>query len=31
MSDNNKIEATLWKTADKLCNNMDAAEYKNKL
>src|SRR5674476_107193 len=29
MSDNNKIEATLWKTADKLRNNMDAAEYKH--
>jgi type I restriction enzyme M protein len=24
-----KIEATLWKTADKLRNNMDAAEYKH--
>jgi type I restriction enzyme M protein len=29
MSDNNKIETTLWKTADKLRNKMDAAEYKN--
>ena len=29
MSDNNKIETTLWKTADKLRNNMDAAEYKH--
>ena len=29
MSENNKIEATLWKTADKLRNNMDAAEYKH--
>lgn len=29
MSDNNKIETTLWKTADKLRNKMYAAEYKN--
>jgi type I restriction enzyme M protein len=29
MSENTKIEATLWKTADKLRNNMDAAEYKH--
>jgi type I restriction enzyme M protein len=29
MSENNKIEATLWETADKLRNNMDAAEYKH--
>lgn len=29
MSENNKIETTLWKTADKLRNNMDAAEYKH--
>lgn len=29
MSENDKIEATLWKTADKLRNNMDAAEYKH--
>ena len=29
MSDNYKIETTLWKTADKLRNNMDAAEYKH--
>ena len=28
MSENTRIEATLWKTADKLRNNMDAAEYK---
>jgi type I restriction enzyme M protein len=29
MSENNKLESTLWKTADKLRNNMDAAEYKH--
>src|SRR4030043_1343632 len=29
MPENNKIESTLWKTADKLRNNMDAAEYKH--
>jgi type I restriction enzyme M protein len=29
MSENTKIESTLWKTADKLRNNMDAAEYKH--
>jgi type I restriction enzyme M protein len=29
MSENSKIETTLWKTADKLRNNMDAAEYKH--
>lgn len=29
MSENNLIETTLWKTADKLRNNMDAAEYKH--
>ena len=29
MSENHNIEATLWKTADKLRNNMDAAEYKH--
>ena len=29
MLDNNKLESTLWKTADKLRNNMDAAEYKH--
>jgi len=29
MPDNNKLETTLWKTADKLRNNMDAAEYKH--
>lgn len=29
MAENNKIETTLWKTADKLRNNMDAAEYKH--
>lgn len=28
MSEKSKIEATLWKTADKLCNKMDAAEHK---
>jgi type I restriction enzyme M protein len=29
MSEYDKIETTLWKTADKLRNNMDAAEYKH--
>jgi type I restriction enzyme M protein len=29
MSENSKLETTLWKTADKLRNNMDAAEYKH--
>jgi len=29
MPENNKLETTLWKTADKLRNNMDAAEYKH--
>jgi len=29
MSGNNKLEATLWKAADKLRSNMDAAEYKH--
>ena len=29
MSENNKLESTLWKTADKLRNNLDAAEYKH--
>ncbi len=29
MSGNNSIEKTLWQTADKLRNNMDAAEYKH--
>ena len=29
MSENSKIETALWKTADKLRNNMDAAEYKH--
>jgi type I restriction enzyme M protein len=29
MSEYDKIETTLWKTADKLSNNMDAAEYKH--
>jgi type I restriction enzyme M protein len=29
MSDNNKLEKTLWQTADKLRNKMDAAEYKH--
>lgn len=25
----NEIKKTLWATADKLCSNMDAAEYKH--
>jgi type I restriction enzyme M protein len=29
MPENNKLETTLWKTADKLRNNMDAGEYKH--
>jgi type I restriction enzyme M protein len=29
MTDNSKLEATLWQAADKLRNNMDAAEYKH--
>jgi type I restriction enzyme M protein len=29
MSDNNELEKTLWSAADKLRNNMDAAEYKH--
>lgn len=29
MSENHKLEKTLWQTADKLRNNMDAAEYKH--
>lgn len=29
MSENNELEKTLWTAADKLRNNMDAAEYKH--
>jgi len=29
MSDNHILEKTLWQTADKLRNNMDAVEYKH--
>lgn len=29
MSDLQELEKTLWATADKLRNNMDAAEYKH--
>jgi type I restriction enzyme M protein len=29
MTETNKLEKTLWATADKLRNNMDAAEYKH--
>jgi type I restriction enzyme M protein len=29
MSDNHKLEKTLWQAADKLRSNMDAAEYKH--
>ena len=29
MSENQELEKTLWATADKLRNNMDAAEYKH--
>ena len=29
MSENNELEKTLWSTADKLRNNMDAAEYEH--
>ena len=29
MTDQNNLEKTLWATADKLRNNMDAAEYKH--
>jgi type I restriction enzyme M protein len=29
MADNNDLEKTLWAAADKLRNNMDAAEYKH--
>jgi len=29
MPENNKLETTLWKAADKLRSNMDAAEYKH--
>jgi type I restriction enzyme M protein len=29
MSENHNLEKTLWQTADKLRNNMDAAEYKH--
>jgi type I restriction enzyme M protein len=29
MTENNALEKTLWSTADKLRNNMDAAEYKH--
>lgn len=29
MSENQKLEKTLWQTADKLRKNMDAAEYKH--
>jgi type I restriction-modification system DNA methylase subunit len=28
MSDNSKIETTLWKTANKLRSNIDAADYR---
>ena len=28
MTDNLELEKTLWQAADKLRNNMDAAEYK---
>lgn len=29
MADNNELEKTLWAAADKLRNNMDAAQYKH--
>jgi type I restriction enzyme M protein len=29
MTDNLELEKTLWQTADKLRNNMDASEYKH--
>ena len=29
MSENLELEKTLWQAADKLRNNMDAAEYKH--
>jgi type I restriction enzyme M protein len=29
MTDNLELEKTLWQAADKLRNNMDAAEYKH--
>ena len=29
MTDNLALEKTLWQAADKLRNNMDAAEYKH--
>jgi type I restriction enzyme M protein len=29
MAENNQLEKTLWQAADKLRNNMDAAEYKH--
>ena len=29
MAQNNELEKTLWAAADKLRNNMDAAEYKH--
>jgi type I restriction enzyme M protein len=29
MTDNLELEKTLWSAADKLRNNMDAAEYKS--
>ena len=29
MADNNELERTLWAAADKLRNNMDAAQYKH--
>ena len=29
MAPNNELEKTLWAAADKLRNNMDAAEYKH--
>ncbi len=29
MGDNQVLEKTLWQAADKLRNNMDAAEYKH--
>jgi len=29
MAESNELEKTLWAAADKLRNNMDAAEYKH--